>query len=93
LQARREIYPAAAEDLGKRELRKNKMELQYLEIHKEHFDDVYTELGRDPTWEELEKSYRDKIACVVDFYKDFLRMNENMNGNVKAIKHLLYSIK
>ena len=48
------------------------MELEYTEAHREHFEDVCQELGREPTWEELDKFYRSRIECMVEFYKDFL---------------------
>jgi hypothetical protein len=65
------------------------MKMEYLEIHKEHFEEVCQELGREPTWKELENSYRHKIECMFDFYRDFVRLD----GNLQVLKRLIYSIK
>lgn len=65
------------------------MELEYTEAHREHFEDVCQELGREPTWEELDKFYRSRIECMVEFYKDFLKLS----ADVKILKNIIYSMK
>jgi len=55
------------------------MELQYLEIHQKNYEDVCQNLGREPTWAELEYSYRNDMISMIDFYRDFVRLNGNMS--------------
>lgn len=55
---------------------------EYEELHKEKFEDLCKELGREPTWQEMEKSYRGHIEEMFDFYRDFLRLN----GDLRVLK-------
>lgn len=47
--------------------------MDYKEIHQEVYENLKEELNREPTWQEIDYSYRNHIASLADHYKDMAK--------------------
>jgi hypothetical protein len=47
--------------------------MDYKEIHQEVYEELKEELGREPTWQEIDVNFRDYMANLVDHYKDMAK--------------------